>query len=282
MTTARVLALLLAAAACGKSPRVGPAVAWHTLDEAEALAKTEKKPLLLHFQPTGAPDDRAFDTLPVREALADFIAVRVVTNREESAYRGYDWRFGAPRTSTTSTTMALGTFADVPHAARYASPNELYRTESLPPPRELAAKLREAKRHHDARLARAEARRARALAKTPRPRIDWVRDDVDRPLARARREQRPVLVFVGAEWDKGSKELEESFADPEVAMIVADTFIAVALDISDDEKPTVNRWCRELAIKGTPTILTLASDGTRTREWNTYMPADVLAGNLAE
>jgi hypothetical protein len=93
----------------------------------------------------------------------------------------------------------------------------------------------------------------------PSPPLAWMKD-VDAAAAKAAREGKPALVYVGAEWDTASKELEDrSFVDPDVRR-AADGYVLLAVDATDDENPSVFGAKERFRINGTPTLIVYAPD----------------------
>lgn len=95
-----------------------------------------------------------------------------------------------------------------------------------------------------------------ACGKSPvRIPIHW-ETDVDAAIARARREDKPVLIYFGASWDCAAKELEHvTFSDPEVRFLVQRDFVAIHVDATDDEDPRVQRLQQRFGVVGDPTVL---------------------------
>ena len=114
----------------------------------------------------------------------------------------------------------------------------------------------------------------------PRP-IAWS-DDVVGSLLKAREENKLVLVYVGAEWDCGSKELEQqTFADPEIRSILQSDFVAVHLDATNDDDPTVRRWLEQLKVVGEPDVIVYSRGGyAELFRWSTFVRPEVVAPKL--
>jgi len=85
--------------------------------------------------------------------------------------------------------------------------------------------------------------------------IEWL-TSYDAAMREARRDEKLGLAFVGAEWDTGSKKLEhETFADPDVRAIVHARYVALYVDMTDDEAPTFGPLRDRFKVLGTPTII---------------------------
>lgn len=91
-------------------------------------------------------------------------------------------------------------------------------------------------------------------------RIEW-RSLADGEQA-ARAENRPLLVFVGAEWDTSSKAFEhDTFRDPRVRTYVSRHFVTARSDMTDDELPRTLAERDHLLVVGTPAIIVRTPDG---------------------
>lgn len=89
-------------------------------------------------------------------------------------------------------------------------------------------------------------------------RITWLREP-DLAEQQALRQHKHVLVFVGADWDTATKELEEAtFADVDVRAAVHDGFIPLYVDMTDDEAPNVQRLQQRYKIIGEPSVFAYA------------------------
>lgn len=111
--------------------------------------------------------------------------------------------------------------------------------------------------------------------------IDWYSDAAP-AISRARTQNKPLIVFVGAEWDMGSKMLEhETFASPEVRALVNRGFIGIQVDATDDDDPRTRRLTERFKVIGTPTIILLAPDGvSEISRISMFVTPDVLARHL--
>ncbi len=103
------------------------------------------------------------------------------------------------------------------------------------------------------------------------PRIAW-RHDFDTARAFAVAQDKPLLVFVRASWDCGSKEYDHAtFTDREVRTRLANDFVAVYVDASDDENAETRRLSQKLNVVGIPTVVMLAPDDTELRRFDEYL-----------
>lgn len=112
------------------------------------------------------------------------------------------------------------------------------------------------------------------------PTVTWHHDTATASTA-ASAAKKPVLVFFGATWDCGTKEMErETFQDPEVRWLLRD-FVVVDFDASDDELPEVRAELTRFKVLGLPTLLLLEPDmKTEIKRFNEYLPPEKLASAL--
>src|SRR6476661_7574582 len=86
--------------------------------------------------------------------------------------------------------------------------------------------------------------------------IDWLPWGAE-AFARAAREGKPVLLSITAAWCRACHEMDRTtYADPEVAALVRDRFIAVRVDT--DRRPDINE---RYNLGGWPTTAFLTPDG---------------------
>jgi len=100
------------------------------------------------------------------------------------------------------------------------------------------------------------------------------------PFARARREGKLVLLFLGPEYSAATKRAQsEIFGDPGVAALTAARFVPVRVDSA--EYPDLDRRYRA---RGWPTIALLTSDGDLVDAGSSMAPATFLrwAGEISE
>ncbi len=87
--------------------------------------------------------------------------------------------------------------------------------------------------------------------------------DVEAGLARAKRENKPAVVYFGASWDTAAKELDYvTFLDPDVRFLLARDFVPIRIDMTDDESENTKKYAERFSIVGDPTIVIYAADGT--------------------
>ena len=86
--------------------------------------------------------------------------------------------------------------------------------------------------------------------------IDWLPWSAD-AFARAAREGKPVLLSITAAWCRACHEMDRTtYADPDVAALVRDRFVAVRVDT--DRRPDINE---RYNLGGWPTTAFLTADG---------------------
>src|SRR6476660_4089762 len=95
-------------------------------------------------------------------------------------------------------------------------------------------------------------------------------------FARAAREGKPVLLSITAAWCRACHEMDRTtYADPQVAALVSDRFVAVRVDT--DRRPDINE---RYNLGGWPTTAFLTPEGD-VITGGTFVPADRMAGVLA-
>jgi uncharacterized protein YyaL (SSP411 family) len=104
--------------------------------------------------------------------------------------------------------------------------------------------------------------------------IHWLPWGAD-AFARARVEGKPVLLSITAAWCRACHEMDRTtYADPGVAALIRDRFIAVRVDT--DRRPDINE---RYNLGGWPTTAFLTSDG-RVLTGATFVPLDRMSGVL--
>jgi len=104
--------------------------------------------------------------------------------------------------------------------------------------------------------------------------IDWVPWSAE-AFARAAREAKPVLLSITAAWCRACHEMDRTtYADPEVASLVRDRFIAVRVDT--DRRPDINE---RYNLGGWPTTAFLTAAGD-VITGGTFVPVDRMRGVL--
>ncbi|MCK6518109.1 thioredoxin family protein [Myxococcota bacterium] len=91
--------------------------------------------------------------------------------------------------------------------------------------------------------------------------IPWINDDETSALARAKAENKPLIIDFTAEWCAACKELEHfTYTDAEVITRSAD-FVPLMIDATSDKDPKVQALLKKYDVKGLPTVLFLKPDG---------------------
>ena len=98
--------------------------------------------------------------------------------------------------------------------------------------------------------------------------IEWSTDR-DSAFAKARTEQKAILVTFYADWCIWCKRFEDTtLADNKVASYLSDTVVAVRLDVDGDGRELSNQY----EVDGLPTILMLNTEGVELGRIPGYMP----------
>ena len=104
--------------------------------------------------------------------------------------------------------------------------------------------------------------------------IGWLPWTAD-AFARAEAEQKPVLLSIVTKWSRGCAEMDRtSFADPAVADMIAERFVAVRVDA--DRRPDISS---RYTLGGWPTTAFLTPDG-QILGGGTFVPVDRLSAAL--
>lgn len=99
----------------------------------------------------------------------------------------------------------------------------------------------------------------------------------DEPFARARREDKPVLLGISAVWCHWCHVMDEtSYSDPQVIGLVNDRFVAIRVD--NDQRPDINA---RYNMGGWPTTAFLTPDG-EVLAGMTYVPPDQMRDVLGQ
>jgi thioredoxin:protein disulfide reductase len=91
---------------------------------------------------------------------------------------------------------------------------------------------------------------------------------------RAREESRPLLVDFTAAWCVACKEMEKLTFTDERVQREAGRFVAVRVDVTDDEDPRVKATTKEHAVRGLPTVILYRSDGAEALRFTQQVDAD--------
>ncbi len=105
--------------------------------------------------------------------------------------------------------------------------------------------------------------------------------------ALAKNEHKLALIFFGAEWSTADKELEhQTFPDREVREELRD-WVAIKVDVTDDEDPEVNKLKNRFRMVGDPlTIVGLDfndpwnPDGSEAVRYNEFVKPSVMAAAI--
>src|SRR6266567_3294500 len=105
--------------------------------------------------------------------------------------------------------------------------------------------------------------------------IAWLPWSTD-AFSRAAREGKPVLLSITAAWCHACHEMDRTtYADPEVAALVRDRFVAIRVDT--DRRPDINE---RYNLGGWPTTAFLTAEGD-VIAGDTFVPPDRMRGVLA-
>jgi len=92
------------------------------------------------------------------------------------------------------------------------------------------------------------------------PAISWLTSE-EEGVAKAKAENKPLLIDFGAEWCKGCKKLEQqTFPNPKVRA-EAQRFVSVKVAMDDDDDPQVIALKAKYKIVGLPTVIMLDKSG---------------------
>jgi thiol:disulfide interchange protein len=84
--------------------------------------------------------------------------------------------------------------------------------------------------------------------------------DLSAGIAKARTEEKLVVLVVGADWDKSSTELEQvTLIHRDVRAMLDEDFVAVKIDVTEESDETYRQLSR-FKVVGEPEILVLARD----------------------
>jgi len=107
----------------------------------------------------------------------------------------------------------------------------------------------------------------------PRGKLSWEHSE-EVARTRAESEKRPLLVDFTAEWCGACNELSRiTFADPKV-MTEASRFVAVKVDATHDDDPSVDRIKDRYRVVGLPTVILVGSDGRERTRFTDFVPPD--------
>lgn len=97
---------------------------------------------------------------------------------------------------------------------------------------------------------------------------------------RALAESRPLLVDFTASWCVACKEMERETFNDERVQREAGRFLAVRVDVTDDEDPRVKATTKEHGVVGLPTVILFRSDGAEAQRFNYKVEAEEFLTSL--
>ncbi len=108
----------------------------------------------------------------------------------------------------------------------------------------------------------------------PTSALSWEHEGLERALARASSEKRPMLVDFTAAWCAACKELDKkTFAEPRVGQELG-RFVAVKIDATNDDDPAVAATMSRFKVVGLPTVVLFDSNGKEAVRFNDFVPPD--------
>ncbi len=115
------------------------------------------------------------------------------------------------------------------------------------------------------------------------PHIAWQSDEAA-ALARAKAENKPLVIDFTAEWCAACQELEHiTYQDPRV-IERSESFVPVMLDSTDAKDPTVQALQKKYEVVGLPTVVFVLPDGTTMDDLKVtgFVDADDFLGRMDE
>ena len=104
------------------------------------------------------------------------------------------------------------------------------------------------------------------------PEIAWLTDETA-ALAKAKAENKPVLIDFGAEWCTACKELEhDTFPDAKVRA-EATRFVALHIAATDDDLPGIKEIKDKYGVVGLPTVIMIDRNGKQVVRFNEFKKA---------
>jgi thiol:disulfide interchange protein DsbD len=102
--------------------------------------------------------------------------------------------------------------------------------------------------------------------------LAWEHLTVDVAQARARRDNRPLLVDFTATWCGACKELDRLTFSSSAVKSEAQRFLTVKIDATHDDDPAVSRSLELLSVKGLPTVVLIDSTGHEVKRFTDFVP----------
>jgi thioredoxin:protein disulfide reductase len=108
----------------------------------------------------------------------------------------------------------------------------------------------------------------------PAATLAWQKVDVEAARAQALRESRPLLVDFTAAWCVACKELDKiTFAEKAVGSEMG-RFVAVKVDATNDDDPSVVATMGKYRVRGLPTVLVFDSRGNEALRFTDFVPPE--------
>jgi thioredoxin:protein disulfide reductase len=118
-----------------------------------------------------------------------------------------------------------------------------------------------------------------AWLEAPQGQLHWEHSEVA-ATQRASSEAKPLLLDFTAEWCGACKELaRHTFADPTV-MREASRFVAVKVDATSDDDPTVDQIKDKYGVVGLPTVILLGANGEERARITEFVPPELFLTTL--
>ncbi|NOU33372.1 MAG: thioredoxin fold domain-containing protein [Polyangiaceae bacterium] len=107
----------------------------------------------------------------------------------------------------------------------------------------------------------------------------WQQDEAA-ARERARKEHRPMIVDIRAEWCMACKEMQHhTWPDPRVRE-EGRRFVAVAVDATNEDDPAVAALMKKYGVVGLPTVLLFDGSGKEQARFNQFVNAERMADAL--
>lgn len=108
----------------------------------------------------------------------------------------------------------------------------------------------------------------------PTAALSWEREGLDKALARASSEKRPMLIDFTADWCLACKELDaKTFSEARVGQELG-RFVAVKVDATNNDDPRVAATMTRFKVVGLPTVVLFDSRGQEAMRFNDFVPPD--------